>query len=126
MPRARRPAPGPPLRQVRRRTLGPLHTQRISALALHRYTEHVKYLVWWLALLGFPPTDTELQLDLILQDYIEQMWDANAGLQAAQAGIAGLRHTLKHSVKLRGAWRLLGVWQRAEPPSRAPPMSDQV
>ena len=99
---------------------------RISALTLHGCTEHVKNFVWWLALLGFPPTDTKQQLDLILQDYIEQMWDANAGLQAAQATIAGLRQTLKHSVKLRGAWRLLGVWRGAEPPSRAPPMSEQI
>ena len=45
-----------------------------------------------------------------------------AHLQVAQTTHAGILHYLRHAVCLRGSWRLVGVWRRAGPPSRAPPM----
>ena len=65
--------------------------------------------------------DNETLLDRCLQDYIEFLWDSNSGLAVAQTTQAGIQ--LRHTVKLRGAWRLIGVWRKAEPPSRAPPLA---
>ena len=106
--------------------LGPLHNQRVAPLALARYYEHAYYFYCYLWLLNFPDTTTESSVDLLMQDFLEYMWDNNAGLQAAQSVVAGVCHLLRHAVRLRGSWRLLGVWRRAEPPARAPPLPQRV
>ena len=48
---------------------------------------------------------SEAHLDLVLHDYLEVLWDCNAGLDSAQCTAAGILHFLRHSVRLRGAWR---------------------
>ena len=106
--------------------LGPLHHQRVAPIALARYHEHAYYFYCYLMMLNYPDTSTEAALDLQMQDFLEYMWDNNAGLSAGQQTVAGVCHLLRHAVRLRGSWRLLGVWRRAEPPARAPPMPERV
>ena len=108
-------------RAAHRRQLGPLLQQNISALTLLRYR---KTCTWFLMWLSYQCSDihTEAHLDFIVQDYIEELWNCNAGLDSAQCTVAGLLHFLRHSVRLTGAWRLLNTWNRAEPPARAPPI----
>ena len=108
-----------------RRRLGPLRTQKVSQLSLSRYTQHSAFFLLWCMNLGVGNIASEAELDLLLQDYVEALWDANAGLQAAQCTLAGIQHFLRQTVRLRGSWRLLGVWRRAEPPVRAPPMPEE-
>ena len=122
MPRPAANDPGRAVRGTRRQRPGPLHNQHITPQSLKRYQLHCHWFLTWCTQSGLAAMDTEAELDLLLQDYIEFIWDVNMGLSCAQTTLAGVQHLLRHTVKLRGAWRLIGVWRRAEPPSRAPPM----
>ena len=125
----KRKANHPPLlaRHAKRRSLGPLRNLRISSLALRRYQEHASYFFYWINALGANAClSSEQELDVWIQEYVEQLWDHNAGLEAAQATLAGVQHFLKNTVRLKGAWKLLSVWRRHEPPSRAAPMPEHI
>ena len=53
---------------------------------------------------------SESDLDHWVQDYIEKLWGHDAGLSAAQDTLAGVQHFMRQAVRLKGAWKLLGVW----------------
>ena len=50
---------------------------------------------------------------------MEQLWDHSAGLSAAQDTLSGAQHFMRNTVRLKGAWKLVGVWRRKAPPTRA-------
>ena len=76
-------------RAAHRRQLGPLLQQKISASTLLRYR---KACTWFLAWLSIQCMDmqTEAHFDFIFQDYIEELWNCNAGLDSAQCIISCL------------------------------------
>jgi hypothetical protein len=123
MPKRRANANPNPARPAQRQKLGPLRNLRISSLTLRRYREHAWYFFYWITMIGVQLA-SESELDQWFQDYIEQLWDHNAGLSAAQDTLAGVQHLMRQMVRLKGAWKLLGVWRRREPPTRAHPMPE--
>ena len=125
MPKRKARQAADPGRLAKRQSLGPLKNLRVSPLALRRYREHASYFFQWLSMVAVVGAiNTELDLDLLVQEYVEQLWDHNAGLEAAQSTLAGIQHFLRHAVRLRGSWRILSVWRRNEPPTRAPPLPE--
>ena len=112
-------------RAAQRRQLGPLLHQKISNLTRKRYNKSCQWFLWWLQMQGLC-ISSETHLDFVVQDYIEELWNCNAGLDCAQNTVAGILHFMRHSVRLHGAWRLLNTWKRAEPPARAPPIPEVV
>ena len=123
MPKRRVNANPNPSRPAKRQNLGPLRNLGISSLTLRRYHEHASYFFFWITMIG-AFIASESDLDQWVQDYIEQLWDHNAGLSAAQDTLAGVQHFMRQTVRLKGAWKLLGVWRRREPPTRAHPMPE--
>ena len=123
MPKRRLNANPNPSRPAKRQNLGPLRNLRISSLTLRRYHEHASYFFFWITMIG-AFIASESDLDQWVQDYIEQLWDHNAGLSATQDTLAGVQHFMRQTVRLKGAWKLLGVWRRREPPIRAHPIPE--
>ena len=125
MPKRRLDAHPNPSRPATRQELGPLRNLAISSLTLRRYREHASYFSYWITMIG-ALVASEADLDRWVQEYIEQLWDHNAGLSAAQDTLAGVQHFMRQTVRLKGAWKLLGVWRRREPPTRAHPMPEYM
>ena len=84
---------------------------RISSLTLRRCHERVPYFFFWVTMIG-ATIASEQDLDQWVQDYVEQLWDHSAGLSAAQDTLAGVQHFMRNTIRLKGAWKLLGVWRR--------------
>ena len=78
-------------RPATRQELGPLRNLAISSLTLSRYREHASYFFYWITTIG-ALVASEADLDQWVQEYIEQLWDHNAGLSAAQDTLAGVQH----------------------------------
>ena len=70
-------------RAAHRRQLGPWLQQKISALTLLRYRIACTWFLAWLSIQCMD-IQTEAHLDFIVQDYIEELWNCNAGPDSAQ------------------------------------------
>ena len=126
MPGRKRDLPADAARLVKRRRLGPLSSLRVSPKIIQRYVQCGWWFALWLLHFQLPLAMTPEQLDLQVQEYLEQLWDNNADQSVAANTISAVQHFLRNSCKLKGSWKLLTQWRKAEPSCRAPPMSEAI
>ena len=69
----------------------------------------------------------ELELDELLADHVETLWETGRPLYHASAGLCGLQFFLPWCKgKLVQTWKLFRIWRRLEVPCRAPPMPRDI
>ena len=69
----------------------------------------------------------ELELDEMLADHLEEMWETGRPLYHASAGLCGLQFFMPWCKgKLVQTWKLFRIWRRLEVPCRAPPLPREI
>lgn len=98
----------------------------VNAGTRSRYEASVRVLlVWWEDNKLTPKTIDDF--DEAASEYVEACWAEGATLGEANDALSGLTHFLPRVAgKLRQAWRLTKAWGRAEPPTRAAPISPLI
>ena len=65
----------------------------------------------------------ESELDELLADHLEHLWEKGRPLYHASAGLCGLQFFMPWSKgKLVQTWKIFRIWRRLEVPCRAPPL----
>ena len=63
------------------------------------------------------------ELDTVVSEYVEALWQEGEGRNRAADTLSGIQWAVPgYKGLLRGAWNLIGAWQRNELPERAPPL----
>ena len=69
----------------------------------------------------------EIELDELLADHLEEMWEAVRPSYHASAGLCGLQFFMPWCKgKLLQTWKLFRIWRRLEVPCRAPPLPREI
>ena len=111
-------------RKRQRADLGRLSSLVVTPRTETRYSKAVKEVFYFMKEEGIPLPDSHDDLDRVLSQYIEHLWEGGEGRSEASNAVAGLQHFLPNLRKnLPSSWRLLGAWQRSELPCRAPPLT---
>jgi len=85
-------------------------------LALHGFFVYLAQLC-----LEIPTVDR--QLDQLVSNYIEYLWQEGEGRSRGCDTVSGLQWAVPaYKGLFKGSWGLLKAWQRAELPARAPPL----
>ena len=107
-------------RRKKRQQIGPLRTKLVTKQTRLRYNVAVNRFVDFCKDMRIEvPSDFE-ELDTLVVDCLEHMWEMGASQTDASNVVAGLqffRPRLKRN--LPAAWRIMKAWSKAEPPSRA-------
>ena len=111
-------------RQQERRRIGRLGDNVVLPGTLERYRKAVINFFMWLFIEGTQIPRKMWDMDPVLSEYIEHLWEEGEGVSFANDAFAGLLHyreRLKHYLpKTR---KLLKTWNKKELPARAPPFS---
>lgn len=114
-------------RKMRRQELGPLKSLIIKPATLERYRRAADHFFAHLRRQREPIPQTPEIMDIVLSEYIGELWEEGHSKSLAGDTISGLQH---HQPSLKGelktSWRYLKAWQQAEVPARAPPFSLQT
>ena len=107
---------------MRRQELGPLKSLIIKPATLERYRRAADHFFAHLRRQREPIPQTPKIMDIVLSEYIGELWEEGHSKSLAGDTISGLQH---HQLSLKGelktSWRYLKAWQQAEVPARAPP-----
>ena len=107
---------------MRRQELGPLKSLIIKPATLERYRRAADHFFAHLRRQREPIPQTPEIMDIVLSEYIGELWEEGHSKSLAGDTISGLQH---HQPSLKGelktSWRYLKAWQQAEVPARAPP-----
>ena len=108
-------------RKMRRQELGPLKSLIIKPATLERYRRAADHFFAHLRRQREPIPQTPEIMDIVLSEYIGELWEEGHSKSLAGDTISGLQH---HQPSLKGelktSWRYLKAWQQAEVPARAP------
>lgn len=114
-------------RKVQRRQLGSLRTNTVAPRTRARYDTALQSFYQYCQSHKVRIPDEGSQLDDVVADYIEFLWEEGEGLSRATDTISGLQDL---KPRLRGqlslSWRLVKTWQRKEIPLRAPPFPETL
>ena len=113
-------------RAARRAELGPLLHLRVKATTLCKYQTAVHDFLSWLLSKEKEVALTIPAIDEQVAEYLEFLWETRAGRNAAGAALSGIQFALRKRRCVPMGWELLRVWQRVEPPRRAPPLPEQL
>ena len=70
---------------------------------------------------------TRRDIDEFMMDWIDERYLAGASITSVADTLCGLHHYLPWSKgRLRGAWRVYGLWRKLERPRQAPPFPIEV
>ena len=107
----------------RRKQLGRLRELIVLPRTLKRYNLAIaRWFVWVHALcLVFPQSPH--QLDALVSNYVEHLWEGGESVGWAQDVISGLQYHFSFMKRqFTDAWRLVAAWHRQELPHRASPL----
>ena len=114
-------------RKVQRHQFGSLRTNTVAPRTRARYDTALQSFYQYCQSHKVRIPDEGSQLDDVVADYIEFLWEEGEGLSRATDTISGLQDL---KPRLRGqlslSWRLVKTWQRKEIPLRAPPFPETV
>ena len=111
-------------RLARRRK--PLRQRRVGEITYKRYRAAMSLLMHWWTLQGVSLSHVN-DIDEHAGAYVEHLWGINAGLSEARVTLAALQFFLPTVKKKLGySWELIRTWQKAEPPSRAAPITPGI
>ena len=106
-----------------RAQLGRLHDQKVFHSTLLRYRVAALAFYDWVVSCRIAIPATVEDLDPILCDYVETLWQEGEARNTAGDTLSGVSHFLRTRRQFPGAWQLLSVWQKLEMPARAPPLT---
>lgn len=70
---------------------------------------------------------TRLDIDEFMMQWVDERYLAGASITSVADTLSGLHHYLPWSKgRLRGAWRIYGLWRKLERPRQAPPFPIEV
>ena len=111
-------------------TLRRLRRRKRKGLSLHDKAITVKTRIrYFVAVAAVLPLleKTTRDLDEFLVDWIDAEYQAGSSITSVADTLSGLHHFLPWSRgKIRGAWKLYGLWRKVERPKQAPPFPIQV
>ena len=114
-------------RRAQRQHIGSLENLIIKPSTAKRYDTQVRYLFAWLESEGIQLPDDVVVLDEVVSTYVSYLWESGDPRGWANDTLSGLAHHLPFTRgQLKGSWRLLQAWQRAELPARACPFTYQT
>jgi hypothetical protein len=110
-------------RAIERRKMGRLGDLVVAPVTLNRYrTSLGRFFLWVTAMMFTLPNDA-INLDFLLTEYIEYLWQEGDPVGWGNDLVSGFQHEIPHLKRqLVGAWRLLKAWTRLELPNRAAPL----
>ena len=114
-------------RQQIRRELGSLKDLTVQPKTRQRYDKALQQFWDYLRQQGIVLPRQVNQMDALLSDYIEHLWESGAGRALASDSIAAVQDA-DPQIKghLQGTWRLLKAWNANEIPNRAPPLPEEA
>ena len=114
-------------RREERRQIGRLEDKRVSQTTLTRYQEAFGDLVNFARAPRQALLQDGGQLNLVLKNYIEHLWeDGDTRTMASYALAAAQYFAPQHKRQISEAWRLVSLWSRLEQPIRATPLSPEM
>ena len=114
-------------RRKKRQQIGPLRTKLVTKQTRLRYNVAVNRFVDFCKDMRIEVPTVFEELDTLVVDCLEHMWEMGASQTDASNVVAGLqffRPRLKRN--LPAAWRIMKAWSKAEPPSRATPLTPLI
>ena len=109
-------------RQNERRRLGKLRNNMVGVSTLERYRKAVVKFLCWIICGSLLMPRRMWDLDPVLSDYVEHLWEEGDGISFANDTLAGLLHyrpRLKDYLPM--SRKLIKTWNKKELPARAPP-----
>ena len=104
-----------------------LRDQAVRPKTLHRYNQALRMFFHFLQLNELVNLNSYERLDEYASMFIEHLYAEGEPKSWVSNLLASLQHHFPHARgKLCGSWRLLRVWHRLRPPTRAAPISPQI
>ena len=114
-------------RKAIRKQLGPLRALTVQAPTRARYDKALQKFFRFLESRGVDLPTRVGQMDVVVAEYIESLWEEGEGRSLASDTLAALQDTQPQLRNhLPACWRLLKTWHMNEIPARAPPMTLDV
>ena len=110
-------------KQVQRAKHGSLKENLVTPITLTRYRGAIRLVLYWLhTMYGLNLPTSFVKLDEIIMDFLESLWHEGEPLGIGETSVASFQYYVPSARgQLKGAWDLLKVWRRLEPPCRTPP-----
>ena len=123
MPKRHLEAPTPEARAKMRKSLGTLKQLTVQPTTRVRYDQALSDFFKFLKAIGKSVPQSVVELDLLVSDYLEQLWAEGQGRSSGSNVLAALQDSQPHlKGKLLQSWRLMKTWVVHEVPNRAPPL----
>ena len=114
-------------RRMIRRELGSLKSLTVQPKTRQRYDKALDQFWSFLRSEKLVLPKQAAQLDGLMSEYLEHLWETGAGRALASDTVAAIQDA-EPQVKghLHGTWRLLKAWSTNEVPNRAPPLPEEA
>lgn len=123
MPKRHLEAATPEARATMRKKLGTLKQLTFQPTTRARYDQSLTIFFKFLKSINRELPPTAAQLDLLVSDYLEQLWAEGEGRSSGSNVLAALQDFQPQlKGKLLQSWRLMKAWVVHEVPNRAPPL----
>ena len=123
MPKRHFEAATPEARATMRKKLGTLKQLTVQPSTRARYDQALENFFKYLKSINRELPPTAAQLDLLVSDYLEQLWAEGEGRSSGSNALAALQDFQPQlKGKLLQSWRLMKAWVVHEVPNRAPPL----
>ena len=114
-------------RQQIRGELGSLRELTVQPKTRQRYDKALELFWAYLREEGLSLPRQASQMDVLMSNYIEHLWESGAGRALASDSVAAVQDADPQIRRqLQGTWRLLKAWNSNELPNRAPPLPEEA